>query len=156
MKSIFQNLIITTIIFATALSAGAQRANPIFIFHTDEFWLNLHHFLYVLGRAEHKERDTARAAVAGAPADQEHGFKKLSVQEQKIWRESACSYAQGVSKKDLVFDAPLPALTGALARAGDSRSLTDIEIDPSVVTILERAAHIYRKAWWNDHRAANR
>ena len=140
--------------------ARDKRSSPIFIFHTNEFWLNLHHFLYVLGRAENKERDTARGAVAGAPADQERGSKKLSVKEQKIWREALASYAAGVSKKDLIFDAPLPAITGALARAGDARSLTasevDSKIDPAVATILERAAPLYRKAWWKQHRDANR
>ena len=133
-----------------------QRRGAIFVFRTDEFWLNLHHFLYVLGRAENKERDTARAAVAGAPGDQERGFKKLSVKEQKIWRETVASYAAGVSKKDIVFDSPLPAVTNALARAGDARSLTASTIDPMISTILERAAPIYRKAWWNGHRDANR
>ncbi|MGH9968956.1 MAG: hypothetical protein ACREBG_14305 [Pyrinomonadaceae bacterium] len=133
-----------------------HRGGAIFVFYTDEFWLNLHHFLYVLGRAENKERDTAREAVAGAPADQERGFKKLSVKEQKIWREAVASYAAGVSKKDIVFDSPLPAVTNALARAGDARSLTASEIDPGVATILRRAAPIYRKAWWNGHRDANR
>jgi hypothetical protein len=32
-------------------------------------WLNLHHFLYVLGRARNNEPDSRRGAVAGAVAD---------------------------------------------------------------------------------------
>src|ERR1041384_259689 len=55
-----------------------HRAFPIFIFHDDEFWLNLHHFLYVLGRAENKTRDSARPAVSGAPADEQRGFAALT------------------------------------------------------------------------------
>ena len=133
-----------------------ERSSAIFAFHTDEFWLNLHHFLYVLGRAENKERDRAREAVAGAAADQERGFKKLSAKEQEIWREAVTSYAAGVSKRDLVFDDSLPAVTAALARAGDARSLNESEIDRTIATILERAAPVYRKAWWNQHRDANR
>lgn len=80
------------------------RGGKIFIFHTDEFWLNLHHFLYVLGRAENKETNAKREAVAAAPGDQEHGLEKLSANEQKIWREAVASYAAGISKKDIVFD----------------------------------------------------
>lgn len=136
------------------------RGNTIFVFHTDEFWLNLHHFLYVLGRAENKERDASREAVASAPGDQERGFEKLSAREQKTWREAVASYAADVSKRDLVFDAPLPAVTRALALAGDAESLTaskiDPPIDPMLATILERAAPIYRKAWWKKHHDANR
>lgn len=137
-------------------SATAARNRVIFVFHTDEFWLNLHHFLYVLGRAENKERDTSREAVAGAPADQERGIEKLPAKEQTIWREAVAAYAVGPSKKDLVFDDPLPALTNALVRAGDSRSLTGANVDPAIALILERAAPIYRKAWWKQHYDANR
>ena len=156
MKTIVQSLIISSIIFSTSLSAGAQRSNPIFVFHTDEFWLNLHHFLYVLGRAENKERDTAREAVAGAPAEQESGLQKLSGDEQKIWREAVTFYASGLSKKDAVFDATMPALTNSLARAGEAKSLTETGVDPSITSVLQRVAPIYRKAWWKKHHEANR
>src|SRR5215208_7054783 len=54
--------------------AEVRRSSPIFNFYDDEFWLNLHHFLYVLGRAENKTRDSARAAVSGALADQQQGM----------------------------------------------------------------------------------
>jgi hypothetical protein len=133
-----------------------KRTGPIFVFQTDEFWLNLHHFLYVLGRAENKERDAAREAVARAPADQECGFEKLNVQEQAVWQEAVSSYAKGPSKKDLVFDDPLPAITNALAGAGNAKSLTGSEVDPAIAAVLQRAAPIYRKAWWKNHSQANR
>jgi hypothetical protein len=140
----------------SAKSSEAKTRNTIFVFHTDEFWLNLHHFLYVLGRAENKERDTAREAVSGAPADQERGLEKLNETERRIWRDAVLAYAAGPSKKDMVFDNPMPAITNALARAGDAKSLTGVEIDPVVGPIVQRAAPIYRKAWWKEHREANR
>lgn len=155
-NTIIQSLIISTIIFSTSLSAGAQRANPIFVFHTDEFWLNLHHFLYVLGRAENKARDSAREAVAGAPSDQESGLQKLTADEQKIWREAVTFYAAGPSKKDAIFDATMPPLTHSLVRAGEAKSLTGTDVDPAVASALQRAAPIYRKGWWTKHRQANR
>lgn len=141
--------------------SGAQvkRAVPrgnIFVFHTNEFWLNLHHFLYVLGRAANKERDTARDAVAGAPADQQQGLENLSMAEKKVWQETVAAYAMSWSKKDLIFDDPLPALTGALANAGEAKSITGLAIDPALVAVLQRAAPIYRKTWWPKHRDANR
>jgi hypothetical protein len=131
------------------------RSATIFVFHTDEFWLNLHHFLYVLGRAVNKTPDMTREAVVEAPRDQERGFEKLSANEQKTWSDAVASYAAGLSKKDLVFDDPLPALTNALARKGEAKSLTGSELEPAVATILERAAPIYRKAWWRKHHEAN-
>src|SRR6476620_8199077 len=106
-----------------------RKAGAIFVFEQDEFWLNLHHFLYVLARAQNKERDAARTAVAGAPADQEQGLAKLKPAEQAAWREAVNAYAQGLAKKDMVCDEPLPAITGALAKAGDSRTLKGTSID---------------------------
>ena len=133
-----------------------ERSPTIFVFHTDEFWLNLHHFLYVLGRAENKETDAAREAVVDAPRDQERGLEKLSEKDRKIWREIVTTYATGTSKQDIVFNEPLPALTHALARAADAESLKQSEIYPVVANALELAAPIYRKAWWPKHREANR
>ena len=142
-------IIIALSVCPPSVPAKTSDTNPIFVFHTDEFWLNLHHFLYVLGRAENKETDAAREAVSGAPADQESGFGKLNANEQKIWREAVALYAAGPSKKDIVFDDPMPAVTKSLAIAGNA-------IDPAIQAILLRASPIYRKAWWKKHQDANR
>ncbi|HEV7474472.1 MAG TPA: hypothetical protein VGN90_10520 [Pyrinomonadaceae bacterium] len=149
------SLSVSKAISARQAKTRDTRGGAIFVFHTDEFWLNLHHFLYVLGRAENKERDAAREAVAGAPGDQASSFEKLSAKEQQLWRDAVAAYAAGMSKKDVVFDDPLPALTHALAEAGDAKSLTGSKVDPGVATILERAAPVYRKAWWKKHHEAN-
>src|ERR1043166_8124074 len=100
-------------------SPKGQTPKAIFVYHTNEFWLNLHHFLYVLARAENKERDATREAVANAPADQATGLATLSASEQETGRKAVASYASGAAKKDLVFDDPLAAVTNALARAED-------------------------------------
>jgi len=127
-----------------------------FIFYDDEFWLNLHHFLYVLGRAENKTRDSSRAAVSSAPADQQQGMGLLTVKEQALWKDAVQQYAAGLSKKDLIFDDPLPAITIALARARNAKSLAGAGVDSSIAELLVRAAPVYRKAWWSRHRAANK
>jgi hypothetical protein len=132
-----------------------QTPNAIFVYHTNEFWLNLHHFLYVLARAENKERDSSREAVANAPADQATGIVKLTSPEQDAWRKALAWYASGPAKKDLVFDDPLPAVTNALARAEDATSLKGTDVDASFAMILESAAPMYRKAWWKQHQEAN-
>jgi hypothetical protein len=142
-------------------SSGASarvgpRESGIFLFRTDEFWLNLHHFLYVLGRARNQERDASREAVASAPADETRGLAKLNTKERDVWHEAVAAYAAGPSKKDVVFDDPLPAVTSTLASAGNTRSLDGSEVDPAIKLILESAAPIYRKAWWKQHHDANR
>jgi hypothetical protein len=157
-------IVVTVLVAMTGLTQRQHDAkakpkaappSPIFIFHPDEFWLNLHHFLYVLGRAENKEPNASRAAVVKAPGDQEQGFARLSPKEKALWREAVSAYAATLSKKDLIFDDPLPAVTNALARAGDARSPKFAGIDPSIASILERAAPIYRRVWWPNHSDAN-
>jgi hypothetical protein len=136
--------------------AKSQVPAPIFNFHDDEFWLNLHHFLYVLGRAENKARDASRQAVVSAPAEQEQGLVKLSADQQSSWRQAVSSYAKELSKKDLIFDGPLAKLTNQLAGTGNAKSLKSAEIDAATVAILESAAPIYRKTWWPKHQRANK
>src|SRR6187200_1776074 len=117
----------------------AQSASPaIFRITTDEFWLNLHHFLYVLGRAEAKTSDSTRDAVAGAPPEAERGLKNLTADERRVWAESVAAYAKGLSLKDAVREAPMPAVTAALADAGDVPTLASAPIDAATREILER------------------
>jgi hypothetical protein len=139
-----------------ALLAGSQAASPVFRFETDGFWLNLHHYLYVLGRAEAKIPDSQRAAVAGAPADEAAGLKGLSDAERARWRQAVAAYAGRFSTLDTVFDSELFNLTNALRRASGDRAARTLQIDVAAAEALDRAAPIYRKAWWPRHRDANR
>ena len=148
-----------TLLLATALSvvpAHAQpTAAPLFVFHADDFWLNLHHFLYVLGRNEAGTPDRTRRAVVGAPADADSGLQTLTPEEQRTWREAVTAYAQGPSRQDAVFDEPLVNAGIALARVGPASALRGSGIDPAIVAVLDKAAAIYRKAWWPAHQRAN-
>ena len=140
-------------ILATAL---ATPPGPLFRFHTDEFWLNLHHFLYVLGRAEGKMPDATREAVAGAPAEAGRGLATLSSDELKTWKDAVAFYVAGPSTKDAIFDSQLPKIALALIQAGESPNLSRASsIDADLRATLERAAPMYRKIWWPAHHAAN-
>lgn len=148
-------LLLTAAPQAQNTSAPAAPPNsPIFVF-AQPFWLNLHHFLYVLGRAEAKLPDAQRRAVVDAPNDQTRGLATLADADRAAWREAVTRYAQTFSKQDTVFDAPLVAITRSLAAAGDDASLTGHAINADVAAILERVAPIYRKAWWPAHQRAN-
>jgi hypothetical protein len=142
---------------APVVAAPAQpvpKASPIFRFQADRFWLNLHHFLYVLGRAEARLRDASRRAVAGAPADQERGLGTLSAGERAAWVEAVRMYAEGPSRKDIVFDDGMVAMTTRLATL-DADTVPAEPLLAPVAAALTRAAPAYRKAWWNAHRTAN-
>jgi hypothetical protein len=94
--------------------------------------------------------------VSGAPADEQQGVAALSAKEQAAWKEVVSQYAAGLSRKDVVFDDPLPAITIALAQARNAKSLPATAVEASVSVLLTRAAPIYRKAWWPKHHAANK
>lgn len=143
-------------LLVVSLVLAGQTATPIFQFETDGFWLNLHHFLYVLGRVEAKMPDIRREAVAGAPADHAEGLKALSETEHEIGREAVSSYARGLSKQDAVFDAGLVEITNQLKRAASDQPASAAKIDPAIATALDRAAPIYRRVWWTRHRDSNR
>ncbi len=137
------------------LTAQSAHRAPIFRFETDEFWLNLHHFLHVLGRAENQAPDAGRRAVQNAPRDVAQAQDQLSDGDRAVWRDAVTFYARGPSQRDLVFNRGLIALTSALGAADDAAALGGISADTAVARLLERAAPIYRAHWWPGHRAAN-
>ena len=139
-----------------ALLLTAQTTSPIFQFETDGFWLNLHHFLYVLGRVEARMPDIKRAAVVGAPADEAEGLQSLTDSERAQWRDAVGAYASSFSKRDLIFDRIAYNTTNALRRATEKDDVTALKIDAAVAAALAKAAPIYRRTWWARHRESNR
>ena len=122
--------------------AQAVPSAPIFVFETNEFWLNLHHFLYVLGRARSKTQDASRTAVAGAPAEAERALNGLPPAEQELWADAVSRYSSGLSQLDAVRGTPMPEITLALADADDAATLAGVSIDSAVRDTLERAAPV--------------
>jgi hypothetical protein len=118
-------------------------------------WNNLHHFLYVLGRAKNGVPDMRREAVAGAPGDVE-GLSARPDAERATWDDAVRFYAAGLSTKDAVFDADMVKATQILTAAPDASNLSGLGLDPQLVAALNRAAPVYRAVWWPRHGRANR
>jgi hypothetical protein len=117
------------------------------------FWTNLHHFLYVLGRAKNGDPLGQRPPVIGAPKDLE-GLSDRSPADRAAWDEAIAFYAAGPSKKDVVFDKDLVAQTRALAATQDTADLPST-VDPPLAAALRKAAPIYRAVWWPRHLRAD-
>jgi hypothetical protein len=66
------------------------------------------------------------------------------------------TYANGMSKLDTVRDRALIDLTNAVRRLPADRDARTLKIDAAVAAALDRAAPLYRKAWWPRHRDSNR
>jgi hypothetical protein len=125
-------------------------------FSADDFWLNLHHFLYVLGRAQAGVRDAQRSEVAGAPLEQDEVLTTLTADDQRVWRDAVAFYASDLSRRDTVDDPQLVRITGALARIGPASRLdASSELPSDLAAMLERAASVYRKGWWPAHHRAD-
>jgi hypothetical protein len=145
-----------------SVAAPQPPSNPPLSFHTalfrlqaDEFWLNLHHFLYVLGRSAAKMSDASRDAVVHAPEESTRGLATLDEADKKAWLTAMAFYAAGPSRKDAVSDERMVSIALALAAAGDAVTLPNAAVDDDLRSILQNAASAYRKAWWPAHHAAN-
>jgi hypothetical protein len=131
-----------------------QAPAPIFRFEADGFWLNLHHFLYVLGRDQNNAPDRQRRAVVQAPVDQANGLKGLSQSAIQSWEGAVRFYAGGLSKQDTVFDDQLVDVTNAMRVAPDATA-DALKVDPALRAELISASSTYRMVWWPKHRAEN-
>jgi len=144
-----QPLVLLAVAAACVATAPAAQEPAIFTFRAG-FWLHLHHFLYVLGRAEARMPDRARRAVAGAGPDQAAGLARAAPEESATWRRAVTEYAAGPSRQDAVFDEPLRQVTSALAPLHEHDPLPD-SIPLDVRRVLERAAPVYERLWWPEH-----
>lgn len=124
-----------------------SAGKPLFTFRSTP-WINLHHFLYVLGRAKNGTRDSHRSAVAEAPAE---GAESSDA----AWESAIAYYQKNVSPLDAVFDDSLIRIANALAAAGDAPTLAGVDIPAPLRGVLEAAAPVYRKVWWERHSRSN-
>jgi hypothetical protein len=138
---------------AVAQTTDQVRDGKLFTFRSG-FWVNLHHFLYVLGRARIGSPDSRRTAVVKAPADVE-GLAARPEEERIIWDEVVHFYAGGPARRDAVFDADLVATTRKLAAAPDTADVSSLGLNPELAATLRLAAPVYRAVWWPRHSRAN-
>jgi hypothetical protein len=125
----------------------APAQQTLYRFHND-FWLNLHHFLYVLGRARMGAPDSSREAVRHATEDVD-GMDALEKSQLLAWDEAIDYYKAAQSPKDAIFDEELVRTTRSMATYPK-------DVPAPRRAVLDRAAPIYRQVWWPRHERANR
>jgi hypothetical protein len=118
------------------------------------FWVNLHHFLYVTARAR-RGLDATRPAVTSALADTV-GLGALAAPKRADWDAAIEYYTRTIAERDILFDSSLVAVNVALSRVGSAESLGATQIDAALARALEQAAPAYRDVWWARHDAGNR
>jgi hypothetical protein len=81
------------------------------------FWVNLHHFLYVTARAR-RGLDASRPTVTSALADTT-GVGALSAAMRADWDTALAYYARAIAERDILFDSALVVVNVALSHAAN-------------------------------------
>ncbi|MEP6619007.1 MAG: hypothetical protein ABJE47_06830 [bacterium] len=146
----------TIVIFLfAALSPCAvqsQSPAPLFDMHSS-MWVNLHHFLYITGRAR-AGLDANRTTVTASLGDTA-GFGRLSAAQRAAWESAVTYYQRTVSPKDILFDSATVAINDRLVELDTAASLARSGLDPGLISALETAAPVYRTLWWARHDGGN-
>jgi hypothetical protein len=117
------------------------------------FWVNLHHFLYVTARAR-RGLDSTRPAVTRSLGDTV-GYAALAAPLRTNWDEALAYYSRAIADRDVLFDSSLVVVNVSLSHVNGA-SLHGAGLDSELTRALERAAPAYRALWWPKHDAANR
>lgn len=138
---------------AVAQPAAKPAGSPKLFVMQSNFWVNLHHFLYVTARAR-RGLDANRPAVTKALGDT-IGFGALPATVRADWDESLAYYGRAIAERDILFDSALVPVNVALSHV-TATSLAGTALDADLTRALERAAPAYRALWWSKHDTANR
>jgi hypothetical protein len=125
-------------------------SHRIFEFHSG-FWVNLHHFLY--------EEASVRAKDVHTQPEQQSDADiraRLSISERQSWDDAVAYYQTNLVHRDLLRDDGMLAIKNRLEDSENESSLRASGLDPSLLTVLEKAAPVYRAHWWLDHERGNR
>jgi len=136
---------------AEELSSTSRR--PIFEFHSG-FWINLHHFLYEAAALQDNGPHPARHELIAA--DDSAVEATLTPEEQKTWNAAIAYYKTNLICKDLLANDAMRDIKNQLEQAKDADALSrSPHMEPALISVLNRAAPIYRAHWWAQHDRAN-
>ena len=118
------------------------------------FWINLHHFLYVSARAK-RGLDADRPAVTRALADTV-GIGGLLPAQRREFDAALAYYDRALAERDILFDSVMVDVTIRLSRVSGSTLAPSAPLDSAHARALTSAAPAYRAVWWTRHDASNR
>jgi len=144
-------LLLAVILCIVAPASPAQATTPQYEFR-NAFWRNMHQLLYAQARADPAAGRVRRIRLD--PAD-DAILSGMTAADREIWIGARQAYATTMAGRDLLFDAELRDLGRALGDAGSSDSLHGVAIGADLRALLERAAPVYRRYYWRDHRRRN-
>ena len=111
------------------------------------FWVNLDSFLFEEALAP-SQRTKRPSSIQRAPAS------PLSETDQQVWDAAVSYYRKNVIQRDH-DDRRNELICMALSDADDRAPLNAEIPDAERTRVLNSAAQVYRKAWWEAHNAGN-
>jgi hypothetical protein len=129
---------------------------PVFEFHSG-FWLNLHHTLYRIARAQRSPGSAANPTPANL------GISDLSPTEQRVWSSALAYYTKTYADSDLTVSLEMVLVKNQLGDfetcedlAGLKKKSCDAGLPAKLTEALDSAAPIYRAHLWQQHDRGNR
>ncbi len=142
----------------------APETVPVFEFHSG-FWVNLHHFLYLQGRARNLAKESATPTTLADRQDfpAAASTEGLTAEQLRAWNAAVDAYAAEWSVRDLQLNIDMAVVNNRLGElencadiSGKNRAECKADLRADVTTALEEAAPVYRAKWWNEQDRANR
>lgn len=134
---------------------------PVFQFRSG-FWVNLQQFLYLQARIERG----LPVVTSGEPrptAWAEAKLSGLSPTEREAWLHAVGYFAEHFANYALPYDSFLVRVDDRLSQMNDCADLSgkgdpecEAGVDPTLTSILEEAAPVYRAHWWPEQRRVNK
>src|SRR5690349_13960251 len=160
LRRVYSLLLSIVLLIAGSPTVSGQEAGrglvasfaPLFEFHSG-FWLNLHYFLYTIGRAQ-LGLDAGRGNVAIVRGDTS-GLGALTPDQRRGFDRAVTYYLHRVAPAD-VFDRRMIEIKTTLGDLEDAPSLRPSSLPDSLIDALTAAAPAYRARWWARHDASNR
>jgi hypothetical protein len=154
------SLVCALLLFLPTFSRAQEDAPaaplPVFEFHSG-FWLNLHHTLYRIARAQR----SGTAAANATPANPE--ISNLSPAEQRVWSAALAYYTKTYADSDLIVSLEMILIKNQLGDfetcedlAGLKKKSCDAGLPAKLTEALDNAAPIYRAHLWQQHDRGNR
>lgn len=122
------------------LCAHPVHAQPLFRFHNAS-WMNLHHYLHAQARASSPLIEQWPAAA--------------TVRDREQWTTAVEFYRSRFGRRSLLFDQQLLTVKQQLIAVESADALVAPALTPEHRQVLERVMPIYRRLWWDTHRAGN-
>jgi hypothetical protein len=147
-------LLVVVLCSVQPLAAQGTSANNRLFAMQSNFWVNLHHFLYVTARAR-RGLDADRPAVTRSLMDTA-GLGALSAAQRRSLDEALEYYGRVLAERDILFDSTMIEVTVRLSRVSGSSLPPAAPLDSAHARALTSAAPAYRTAWWSRHDVSNR